>query len=396
MTDPNKLPLVKGVARACSHRNLTAKDRVAIVVYAGAAGLVLPSTSGGDTTTILEALNRLEAGGSTNGAQGIQLAYQVAQDHFVKGGVNRVILATDGDFNVGVTNQGDLIRLIEEKRETGISLSVLGFGMGNLKDSTMEKLADKGNGNYFYIDSLSEAQKVLVEQAGGTLVTVAKDVKLQVEFNPRTVAAYRLIGYENRLLQDQDFNDDKKDAGDMGAGHSVTALYELVPVGEKIDIPGIDPLKYQQPRCGVGQCAARRNDDREAALQAAGSGREHPDVGDCADTDCDDAGARLRIGGRGVRHAAPRQRVQGHVVVCQRPSAGHGVQGRRCAWPSRGIHSLDRCGREREPPEVGRSIRAAACSRTAAAVHPRARRSRTPVSPSDLLSFCVAVFMISG
>ena len=245
MMDANKLPLVKG-SLAMLAPNLTEKDRVAIVVYAGAAGLVLPSTSGSDTTTILEAINRLEAGGSTNGAQGIQLAYRVAQDHFVKGGVNRVLLLTDGDFNVGVTNQGDLTRLIEEKRETGISLSVLGFGMGNLKDSTMEKLADKGNGNYFYIDSLNEAQKVLVEQSGGTLVTVAKDVKLQVEFNPRTVAAYRLIGYENRLLQDQDFNDDRKDAGDMGAGHSVTALYELIPAGEKIDIPSIDPLKYQQ------------------------------------------------------------------------------------------------------------------------------------------------------
>ncbi|OFW22520.1 MAG: hypothetical protein A3H97_06375 [Acidobacteria bacterium RIFCSPLOWO2_02_FULL_65_29] len=246
MMDANKLPLVKG-SLAMLAPNLTEKDRVAIVVYAGAAGLVLPSTSGSDTTTILESLNRLQAGGSTDGAQGIRLAYQVAQDHFVKGGVNRVILTTDGDFNVGVTNQGDLSRLIEEERESGISLSVLGYGMGNLKDSTMEKLADKGNGNYFYIDSLAEAQKVLVEQAGGTLVTVAKDVKLQVEFNPRTVAAYRLIGYENRLLQDQDFNNDKKDAGDMGAGHSVTALYELVPAGEKIDIPGIDPLKYQQP-----------------------------------------------------------------------------------------------------------------------------------------------------
>jgi Ca-activated chloride channel family protein len=246
MMDANKLPLVKG-SLAMLAPNLTEKDRVAIVVYAGAAGLVLPSTSGSDATTIVEALNRLEAGGSTNGAQGIELAYQVAQNHFVKGGVNRVILATDGDFNVGVTNQGDLTRLIEEKHETGISLSVLGFGMGNLKDSTMEKLAGKGNGNYFYIDSLGEARKVLVEQAGGTLVTVAKDVKLQVEFNPRTVAAYRLIGYENRLLQDQDFNNDTKDAGDMGAGHSVTALYELVPAGGKIDIPGIDQLKYQQP-----------------------------------------------------------------------------------------------------------------------------------------------------
>jgi Ca-activated chloride channel family protein len=198
----------------------------------------------------------LQAGGSTNGAQGIRLAYQVARDHFVAGGVNRVVLATDGDFNVGVTNQGDLIRLIEENRESGVTLSVLGFGMGNLKDSTMEKLADRGNGNYSYIDSLNEAQKVLVEEAGGTLVTLAKDVKLQIEFNPRVVAAYRLIGYENRLLQDQDFNDDKKDAGDMGAGHSVTALYELVPVGEKLDVPGIDPLKYQQP-AGLSTNASR-------------------------------------------------------------------------------------------------------------------------------------------
>ena len=245
MAMPNKLPLVKS-SLAMLARNLTEKDRLAIVVYAGAAGLVLPSTSGADTSTILGALSRLEAGGSTNGAQGIQLAYQVAQQHFVRGGVNRVVLATDGDFNVGVTSRGDLTRFIEEQRTSGISLSVLGFGMGNLKDSTMEALADRGNGNYSYIDSLNEAQKVLVEQAGGTLVTIAKDVKLQVEFNPRAVAAYRLIGYENRLLQDRDFNDDKKDAGDMGAGHSVTALYELIPVGETLDVPGIDPLKYQQ------------------------------------------------------------------------------------------------------------------------------------------------------
>ncbi len=245
MATPNKLPLVKA-SLAMLARNLTEKDRLAIVVYAGAAGLVLPSTSGADTSTILGALSRLEAGGSTNGAQGIQLAYKVAHDHFVRGGVNRVVLATDGDFNVGITSHGDLTRFIEEQRTSGISLSVLGFGMGNLKDSTMESLADRGNGNYSYIDSLNEAQKVLVEQAGGTLVTLAKDVKLQVEFNPRTVAAYRLIGYENRLLQDRDFNDDTKDAGDMGAGHSVTALYELIPAGETLDIPGIDPLKYQQ------------------------------------------------------------------------------------------------------------------------------------------------------
>jgi Ca-activated chloride channel family protein len=245
MMSQNKLPLVKQ-SLAMLARNLTDKDRVSIVVYAGSTGLVLPPTSGGDTPTILEALQRLEAGGSTNGGAGLLLAYRTAQDQFIKGGVNRVILATDGDFNVGVTNQGDLLRLIEDKRASGVALSVLGYGMGNVKDSTMVKLADAGNGNYAYIDSLSEARKVLVEQAGGTLVTVAKDVKLQVEFNPRAVASYRLIGYEKRVLQDQDFNNDQKDAGEIGAGHSVTALYELIPAGKKINVPSIDPLKYQQ------------------------------------------------------------------------------------------------------------------------------------------------------
>jgi len=245
MIEPNKLPLVKA-SLAMLAPNLTDKDRVAIVVYAGSTGLVLPATRGGDTSTILESLTRLQAGGSTNGGAGLMLAYKVAQEQFITGGVNRVVLATDGDFNVGVTDQGSLLRLIEEKRATGIALSVLGYGMGNVKDSTMVKLADAGNGNYAYIDSLDEAQKVLVEQAGGTLVTVAKDVKLQVEFNPRVVAAYRLIGYEKRILQDQDFNNDKKDAGEMGAGHSVTALYELIPTGQPIDVPAIDPLKYQR------------------------------------------------------------------------------------------------------------------------------------------------------
>jgi Ca-activated chloride channel family protein len=245
MMEPNKLPLVKA-SLGMLVPNLTAKDRVAIVAYAGAAGLVLPATSGADLETIMEAINRLDAGGSTNGAQGIVLAYQIARDQFVKGGVNRVVLSTDGDFNVGVTNQGDLIRLIEEQRESGIALSVLGFGMGNLKDSTMEKLADTGNGNYAYIDSLQEAKKVLVEQAGSTLVTVAKDVKVQVEFNPRVVGSYRLIGYENRVLEDRDFNDDRKDAGDMGAGHSVTALFELTPPGEHVGGRTVDRLKYQQ------------------------------------------------------------------------------------------------------------------------------------------------------
>jgi Ca-activated chloride channel family protein len=246
MRPPDKLPLIRSAMRMLVD-TLNERDRIAIVVYAGASGLVLPSTSGAEKEKIHQAIARLEAGGSTNGAAGITLAYQVAQDQFVKGGINRVILATDGDFNVGVTNQGDLTRLIEEKRASGIFLSVLGVGTGNVKDSTMEKLADRGNGNYAYLDSLHEARKVLVKEAGATLVTVAKDVKIQVEFNPANVAAYRLIGYENRVLRNQDFNDDKKDAGEIGAGHTVTALYEIVPPGTDIDVPSVDPLKYQRP-----------------------------------------------------------------------------------------------------------------------------------------------------
>ena len=246
MNDPRKLPLVKSAMKMLADQ-LTARDRVAMVVYAGSSGLVLPSTSGDRRGEIISAIDRLEAGGSTNGGEGIQLAYKIAQENFIKGGVNRVILATDGDFNVGVTSEGDLVRLIEEKRQSGVFLSVLGFGTGNVKDSTMEKLADKGNGNYAYIDSLGEARKVLGEQIGGTIFTIAKDVKIQVEFNPRQAAGYRLIGYENRLLRDQDFNDDTKDAGEIGAGHTVTALYEVVPFGQKLENPGIDPLKYQQP-----------------------------------------------------------------------------------------------------------------------------------------------------
>ena len=245
MMPPDKLPLIQTAMRMLVD-TLNERDRIAIVVYAGASGLVLPSTSGAEKEKIHEAIARLEAGGSTNGAAGITLAYQVAQQQFVKGGINRVILATDGDFNVGITNQGDLTRLIEEKRASGIFLSVLGVGTGNVKDSTMEKLADRGNGNYAYLDSLHEARKVLVKEAGATLVTVAKDVKIQVEFNPAHVAAYRLIGYENRLLHNQDFNDDKKDAGEIGAGHTVTALYEIVPPGADDDLPQIDPLKYQR------------------------------------------------------------------------------------------------------------------------------------------------------
>jgi Ca-activated chloride channel homolog len=244
MDAPNKLPLLKE-AMALLVESLREQDRVAIVVYAGSSGLVLPPTSGDRKSEIRDALASLEAGGSTAGGAGIQLAYQVAREMFLPGGVNRVVLATDGDFNVGVTSLGDLSRLIEEKRRTGVFLSVLGFGEGNLKDSTMEMLADRGNGNYSYIDDLGEARKVLVSEAGGTLVTIAKDVKIQVEMNPRRVAAYRLLGYENRMLRAEDFADDRKDAGEIGAGHTVTALYEIVPPGVPIDLPSADPLRYQ-------------------------------------------------------------------------------------------------------------------------------------------------------
>ena len=247
MTPPERLPLIKQSMRLLVEK-LTENDRVAIVVYAGASGLALPSTSGNQKEKILSALESLESGGSTNGAEGIQLAYKIAADNFIKGGVNRVILATDGDFNVGVTNQGDLIRLIEDKAKTGVFLSVLGVGTDNLKDSTMQKLADKGNGNYAYLDSLDEARKVLVHQMNGTLVTIAKDVKIQVEFNPAHVASYRLIGYEKRMLRKEDFNNDKVDAGEIGAGHTVTALYEVVPVGANpaASVPPVDALKYQK------------------------------------------------------------------------------------------------------------------------------------------------------
>ena len=247
MEQPNKLPLVKhSLSRLVEE--LGENDRIAIVVYAGASGLVLPSTSCLNKAEILSAIDNLQAGGSTNGGAGIQLAYDVAVSNFVKKGANRVILATDGDFNVGVTSRDDLIKLIEAKRTSGVYLSVLGFGMGNLKDSQLEQLADKGNGNYAYIDSREEAEKVLVKEMGANLVTVAKDVKFQVEFHPSQVSAYRLIGYENRLLNVEDFADDTKDAGEVGAGHHVTALYELVPPGKQA-VPGlkaVGPLKYQE------------------------------------------------------------------------------------------------------------------------------------------------------
>ena len=238
-----QLPMLKDSLRILVNQ-LSAKDRVAIVVYAGASGLALPSTN--NKGEILNAINNLEAGGSTNGGAGIQLAYRTALDNFIQDGNNRVILATDGDFNVGVSSDNELVNLIEQKRRTGVFLSVLGFGAGNLNDSMMEKVADKGNGNYAYIDSREEARKALGSQVAGTLYAIAKDVKIQVEFNPALVAGYRLIGYENRLLADKDFNDDKKDAGEIGAGHSVTALYEIVPAGTAIENPGVDELKYSK------------------------------------------------------------------------------------------------------------------------------------------------------
>jgi len=245
MQSPDKLDLLKSGLYLLVDQ-LREQDRVSIVVYAGAAGLVLRPTSGVNKTEIKDAIEQLTAGGSTSVAEGIELAYAVAKEQFIQGGNNRVLLATDGDFNVGISDDGELIRLIEEKRKDNIFLTVLGFGMGNLKDSKMEKLADHGNGNYSYIDNIMEAKKVLVEEMGGTLVTLAKDVKLQLEFNPEYVKAYRLIGYENRMLNDEDFNNDEKDAGDLGAGQTVTAIYEIIPAGSDETIPSVDSLKYQQ------------------------------------------------------------------------------------------------------------------------------------------------------
>jgi Ca-activated chloride channel family protein len=250
MEDPNKLPLLKS-AFGLLVNELRPQDHVAIVVYAGAAGLVLESTPGNKKEVIMSAIDNLEAGGSTAGGAGLKLAYNEAEKNFVKGGNNRIILATDGDFNVGESSNGGMERLVEEKRELGVFITVLGFGMGNYKDDKMEIIADKGNGNYAYIDNLQEARRVLVREFGGTLFTIAKDVKFQLEFNPAKVESYRLIGYENRLLNDEDFNDDTKDAGEMGSGHMVTALYEIVQTGSGEKIPSIDPLKYQQSRSNV-------------------------------------------------------------------------------------------------------------------------------------------------
>lgn len=245
MSASNRLPLLKTTFKMLV-KQVREQDKVSIVVYAGQAGLVLAPTAGSEKNTILAAIDNLHASGSTAGGEGIQLAYKIAKENFMAEGNNRVILATDGDFNVGVSSEGELTRLIEERRNDGIFLSVLGFGMGNVKDNKMETLADKGNGNYAYIDNALEAKKVMVSQFAGNLYTIAKDVKLQVEFNPAKVKSYRLIGYENRVLDKADFNNDKKDAGDMGAGHSVTAFYEIIPA-ESNEVRGtVDPLVYQQ------------------------------------------------------------------------------------------------------------------------------------------------------
>jgi Ca-activated chloride channel homolog len=245
MEEPNKLPLVQASMNMLTDQ-LRDKDKVAIVVYAGNAGLVLPSTSGSNKIKIKEAINDLQAGGSTAGGEGIKLAYKIARENFLKEGNNRIILATDGDFNVGASSDDELVRMIEQERKSGVFLSVLGYGMGNYKDNKMQQLADKGNGNHSYIDNINEARKVLVNEFGSTLFTIAKDVKIQIEFNPEKVQSYRLIGYENRMLAAEDFNDDTKDAGEIGSGHTVTALYEIVPIGVQDTFSkSVDPLKYQ-------------------------------------------------------------------------------------------------------------------------------------------------------
>lgn len=260
MQDANKLPLVKASMNLLVDQ-LRKEDHVSMVVYAGAAGLVLPPTSGVEKEIIREAIDRLEAGGSTAGSAGIKLAYSTAKSHFLKEGNNRVILCTDGDFNVGVSSDEALVKMIEEERKSGVFLTVLGFGMGNYQDAKMQQLADKGNGNHAYIDQLNEAKKVLVNEFGGTLFTIAKDVKLQVEFNPALVKAYRLVGYENRMLNKEDFNNDKKDAGDMGSGHTVTALYEIIPAGVNSNyIDSVDALKYQSTETETAHAGANEKE----------------------------------------------------------------------------------------------------------------------------------------
>jgi Ca-activated chloride channel homolog len=245
MNAPNKLPLVKQAFKILTEQ-LRPQDRVSIVVYSGAVGVILESTPGNQKTKINHAIDGLTAGGYTSGGEGIVTAYRIARENYIPKGNNRVILASDGDFNVGVSSDAELVRLIEEYRDYGVFLTILGFGMGNYKDSKFEKLSNAGNGNYAYIDNILEANKIFGVELWGTLYTIAKDVKIQVEFNPAKVQAYRLVGYENRLLNKEDFNNDKKDAGDIGCGHTVTAIYEIIPAGKEASLPDVDPLKYQQ------------------------------------------------------------------------------------------------------------------------------------------------------
>ena len=251
MADPNKLPLVKSAMKMLTGQ-LRSKDKVAIVTYAGQAGITLNATSGDKKALITDAINSLNAGGSTAGGEGIKMAYRIARENFMVNGNNRIVMATDGDFNVGPNSDEDMEQLIVKERESKVAISIMGFGMGNLKDSKMETLADKGNGNYAYIDNVTEARKALVTEFGGTLFTIAKDVKLQIEFNPAKVQAYRLLGYEDRMLNKEDFNNDRKDAGDMGSGHTVTAFYEIIPAGMKDDfLNSVDPLKYQKTKLAI-------------------------------------------------------------------------------------------------------------------------------------------------
>lgn len=270
MQDANKLPLVKQAFLMLTE-NLRPGDRISIVTYAGSESVLLNGVEGNQKIEISEAIQNLDAGGSTAGARGIETAYEIAQSHFIEGGNNRVILATDGDFNVGISSEGELTQLIEDKRKNGVYLSVLGFGTGNIKDNKMEALADNGNGNYAYIDSALEAKKVFVEEMGGTLFTIAKDVKLQIEFNPTKIKGYRLIGYENRMLNAEDFENDAKDAGEMGAGHRVTALYEIIPAGSDQEVQE-NNLKYHEKQSGLSnewlniQIRYKHPDENESQL----------------------------------------------------------------------------------------------------------------------------------
>ena len=357
MMPENKLPLVKAAMRMLVNE-LRPKDHVAIVVYAGSAGLVLPATPGNQKETILGAIDRLEAGGSTAGGAGIRRAYDEAVANFIRGGNNRVILATDGDFNVGVSSDAEMVRLIEEKRQTGVFLTVLGVGEGNLQAAKMEKLADHGNGNYAYLDNLLEARKVLVHELGGTLFTVAKDVKIQVEWNPARVRAYRLIGYENRMLRNEDFTDDKKDAGEVGSGHSVTALYEIVPVGTTTDVTirVPDSLRYQrrtaEPSPAAGpellfvkvRYKAPDGDESRLLSRAVLAGEEHaPSV----DFQFQAAVAEF---GLLLRNSDHRGKADlGHVIAAAREALGADPEGYRAEFVKlaaavRGI-GLARAGR---------------------------------------------------